>query len=49
MSNRCIANFDANVFIVPLEGTASTLGPIVSYDSVQDPKPANYRLDELDY
>jgi hypothetical protein len=49
MSNKRIANLDAKVFIVPLEGTVGKLGPVVSYDSSQDPKPAVDRLDELDY
>jgi hypothetical protein len=48
MSNRRIANLDANFFAVPLECIAGKLGPVVSYDSVRDPKPANDRLDELD-
>jgi hypothetical protein len=48
MSNGRIVNLDAKVFVVPLESTAGKLGLIVSYDSVQDPKPADNRLDELD-
>jgi hypothetical protein len=48
VSNRRIANLDAKVFTVPLEGVVGKLGPIVSYDSVQDPKPADDRLDKLD-
>jgi hypothetical protein len=48
MSNRRVANLDAQVFIVPLKSAASKLGPIVSYDSVQESKPTDDRLDELD-
>jgi hypothetical protein len=48
MSNRCIANLDGKVFAVPLEGATGKLGPVVSYDFVQDPKPVDDRLDELD-
>jgi hypothetical protein len=48
VSNRCIANLDANVFIVSLEGTTGKLGHVVSYDPVRDPKPTDDdRLDEL--
>jgi hypothetical protein len=49
MSNIHIANLDAKIFIVPLEGTTGKLGPVVSYDSVRDPKPTDDRLDKLDY
>jgi IMP cyclohydrolase len=48
VSNRRIANLNAKVFVVPVEGTTSKLGPIVSYDPVRDPEPTNDRLDELD-
>jgi hypothetical protein len=48
MSNRCIANLDAQVFTVPLESIVGKLGPVVSYDSIRDPKPADDRVDELD-
>jgi hypothetical protein len=47
MSNRCIANLDAKIFAIPLEGTASKLGSIVSDDSVWDPKSAYDGLDEF--
>jgi hypothetical protein len=49
MSNGRIAYLDDKVFAVPLEGAAGKVGPVVSYYSVRDPKPANDRLDELDY
>jgi hypothetical protein len=49
MSNRCIANLDAKIFAVPLEGTASKLGPIVGDDPVWDPKSAYDGLDESHY
>jgi hypothetical protein len=39
---------DAKGFVVTLEGTTGKLGLVVSYDSVQDPKPIDNRLDELD-
>jgi hypothetical protein len=48
MSNRHIANLDAKVFAVSLEGVASKLGPIASNDSVRDPKPVDDSLDALD-
>jgi hypothetical protein len=48
VSNRCIANLDAKIFIVFLEGAAGKLGPVVGYDSVRDPKPIDDRLDELE-
>jgi hypothetical protein len=48
MSNRQIANLDAKIFAVSLEGIAGKLRPIVSYDSIWDPKHADNRLDELD-
>jgi hypothetical protein len=47
MSNRRIANLDAKVFTVPLKSTTSKLGPVVSYDFVQDQKLADERLDKL--
>jgi hypothetical protein len=31
-----------------LKSATSKLGPVVSYDSVRDPKPADDRFDELD-
>jgi hypothetical protein len=49
MSNRRIANLNAKVLAVPLEGPASKLGPIVGDDSVWDPKSVNDGLDELYY
>jgi hypothetical protein len=48
MSNICIANLGAQVFTVPLESVTGKLGPVVSYDSIRDPKPTADRLDELD-
>jgi hypothetical protein len=48
MSNRCIADLDAKVLTVSLKCPAGKLGPIVSDDSVWDPKPIDDRLDELD-
>jgi hypothetical protein len=48
VSNGGIADFYAKIFIVPLECTAGELGPIVSDDPVQDPKPADDGLDKLD-
>jgi hypothetical protein len=47
MSNRGIANLDAKIFIVPLEGTASKLGPIIGDDLIWDPKSAYDELDEF--
>jgi hypothetical protein len=47
VSNRRIVNLDAKVFAVSLDGTASKLGQVVSYDLVWDPKPADDRIDEL--
>jgi hypothetical protein len=49
MSNKHIANLGAKVFAVPLEGAVGKLGPVISYDSVRDPKPVDDKLDELDY
>jgi hypothetical protein len=48
VSNGSIANFYAKIFTVPLECTTSELGPIVSDDSIQDIKPTDDGLDELD-
>jgi hypothetical protein len=47
MSNRGIANLDVEIFVVPLEGTTSKLGPIVGDDPVWDPKSAYDGLDEF--
>jgi hypothetical protein len=47
MSWRGIANLDATIFAVPLEGTTSKLGPIVGDDPVWDPESAYDGLDEL--
>jgi hypothetical protein len=47
MSNRCIANLDVKTFVVPLEGTASKLGPIVGDDPIWNPKSAYDRFDEF--
>jgi hypothetical protein len=48
VSNRCIANLDAKIFTVHLEGIAGKLGFVVGYDPVQDPKLGDDGLDELD-
>jgi hypothetical protein len=48
VSNEHIANFYAKIFTVPLECTTGELGPILSDDHVQDPKPTNDGLDKLD-
>jgi hypothetical protein len=47
MSNRGIANLDAKIFAVVLEGIASKLGPIVDDGPVWDPKSAYDGLDEF--
>jgi hypothetical protein len=47
MSWRGIANLDAKIFAVPLEGTTSKLGPIVGDDPVWDLESAYDGLDEL--
>jgi hypothetical protein len=47
MSNRRIANLDAKIFVVPLQGTTSKLAPIVGDDLVWDPKSAYDGLDEF--
>jgi hypothetical protein len=47
MSWRGVGNLDAKIFAVPLEGTTSKLGPIVSDDLVWDPESTYDRLDEL--
>jgi hypothetical protein len=49
MSNRHIADLDAKILTVSFECAAGELGPIVDDDPVQDPKPADDGLDELDY
>jgi hypothetical protein len=46
-SNRSIANLDAKIFAVPLKGTSSKSGPVVSDDPVWDPESAYDRLDEF--
>jgi hypothetical protein len=48
MSNERVVDLHPKVFSVPLEGTAGELGPIISDDSVRDPKPTDDGLDELD-
>jgi hypothetical protein len=49
MSNRHVVNLYAKVSTtVSLEGIAGKLGPFASYDSVQDPKPTDDRLDVLE-
>jgi hypothetical protein len=47
MSNRGVENLDVKIFAVPLEGTASKLGPIVGDDPVWDPKFTYDGLDEF--
>jgi hypothetical protein len=47
VSWRGIANLDAKIFTIPLEGTTSKLGPIVGDDHVWDPESAYDGLDEL--
>jgi hypothetical protein len=41
MSNGRIADLDAQILTVALEGTASELGPVVGDDPVQDPEPTH--------
>jgi hypothetical protein len=41
MSDIHIADFDAKILAVSLECTADELGPVVSDDHVQDPKPTD--------
>jgi hypothetical protein len=48
VSNGRIINFDAKILILSLEHTAGELGPVVGDDPVQNPKPAEDGLDELD-
>jgi hypothetical protein len=47
MSNRVIANLDAKIFEVPLEGITSKLGPIVGDDPVWNSKSAYDGLNEF--
>jgi hypothetical protein len=49
MSNIGIANLDVKIFAVPLEGTASKLGPIIGDDPIWDPKSAYDGRDEFQY
>jgi hypothetical protein len=49
VSNGSIANFYAKILTVPLKCAAGELGLVVSYDHIQDPKPADDGLDKLDY
>jgi hypothetical protein len=49
MSNGRIAYLDAQIFIVPLEGTAGELGPVVGDNPVRDPKSADDGLDKFYY
>jgi hypothetical protein len=39
MRNRCIANFDAEVFTVLLEHPVGDLRAVVSDDPIRDPNP----------
>jgi hypothetical protein len=47
MSNRVIVNLDAKIFTVPLEGTASKLGPIIGDDPTWDLESTYDGLDEF--
>jgi hypothetical protein len=47
MSNRCIANLDAKIFTVALEGTASKLGPIIGDDPIWDRESTYVGRDEF--
>jgi hypothetical protein len=47
MSSRRIANLDAKIFTIPLEGTTSKLGAIVGDDPVSNPKSTYDGLDEF--
>jgi hypothetical protein len=47
MSNRGVANLDAKIFTVPLEGTTSKLGPIVGDDPIWDLKSTYDGLDKF--
>jgi hypothetical protein len=47
VSNRRIANLDAKIFAVSLEGTAGKLGPVVSGDPIWDHKPIDHGFDKL--
>jgi hypothetical protein len=47
MGNRRIADLDAQIFAVPLEGGTGKLGPIVGDDPIRDPKSVYDGLDEL--
>jgi hypothetical protein len=48
MSNGRIADLDVKILTVSLERAAGELGHVVDDDPVQDPKPADDGLDELD-
>jgi hypothetical protein len=47
MSNGRIAYLDAQIFIVPLEGTAGELGPVVDDNPVRDHKSVDDGLDKF--
>jgi hypothetical protein len=49
VSNGHISYLDAQVFTVPLEGTASELGPVVSDTPILDPKLADDEFDKFHY
>jgi hypothetical protein len=49
MSSGRIAYLDAQVFIVPLEGTTGELRPVVNDNPVRDPKSADNRFDKFHY
>jgi hypothetical protein len=48
MSNGRIIDLDARIHAVSLKCAAGELGPVIDDDPVQDPKPRNVGLDELD-
>jgi hypothetical protein len=41
MSNRRIADLDAQILAVPLEGATGELGLVVSDDPIRDPEPTD--------
>jgi hypothetical protein len=48
MSNGRIADLDAKILAVSLKRATGELGPVISYDPVQDPELADNGLDKLD-
>jgi hypothetical protein len=49
MSNGHIADLDAKILTVSLKHAAGELGPVVSDETIRDPKPTNDGLWKLDY